>query len=353
MISIYKCTKCGEFIHDSSFCLHCGNNENGRIHKIKEKEIHENTINEMDLIYEKLNNKEFSDVLTLADQILEWMPECAEMFWIRALAKKNCCNDYELILSGIDVESDPDLQNALLFSDNEEKKMYEAIIKKIFLLKNFLERLIQNMKLSMFASLREETDAIYAQIMENDVKEVYEYLSYICLDEYNQYCFEKKKDLIITLYLYLLANVDDKMTKIEEKLNAIENQENINLLELINMQLNIKQCVKCSSYYSGMLSAWEKGEVIKKGEGEAIKKEESLLLTNKNKSRYLLKMAKNKLVKDYEEICEKRDKIKNEQRCIDEMNKKVSQYNFGAILDSFESDIIEEILTYINIYKGE
>lgn len=65
--------------------------------------------------------------MELSYAVIEWMPDLAEIFWLRLLAKNKCVSDAELILKGFDSVQDSDYCNALRFSKGEVRQVYSGI----------------------------------------------------------------------------------------------------------------------------------------------------------------------------------------------------------------------------------
>lgn len=127
---ISKCKKCGKLIHNSERCFFCGNTSEF------EKEystinIHENVKNEYEHLEQLVIKGEFDEALKLSKFILEWMPFCSDVFWLRFLAKNKCSTDEDLVRKGACCEESADYYNAVLFASKEQKNVYDNVASTI------------------------------------------------------------------------------------------------------------------------------------------------------------------------------------------------------------------------------
>lgn len=136
-MKIVRCNNCGKLLHKTTRCYYCGSSTSFK--EVSDPIIHENVRMQYVEIEKLLENKKFSDVIKLSYEIIEWMPHFSSIFWIRLLAKNQCCNDEELIKNGFSYEDDPDFYNALIFSDAEEKQIYLDVSSKIEIIKKELK----------------------------------------------------------------------------------------------------------------------------------------------------------------------------------------------------------------------
>ena len=139
-MTITKCQKCGELIHESEKCLFCGNTT-GFTTIDSVPIIHENVKDEYIKFERFIKQGKGVNALDLSDTIMKWMPFCAEFYWGRLLARHNCSTDRELVCKGFSNE-DPDYCNALLYANEIEKKVYLRIASKTSDLKDILIRLV-------------------------------------------------------------------------------------------------------------------------------------------------------------------------------------------------------------------
>ena len=124
-MKIVTCAKCGKEIHRADRCCYCGGTDflpTG--HQIW---VHENVETEFPMMEELLKQKEFSQVIDLTNIVLDWMPRCAEAYWMRLLARNGCVDDRELILLGVNLEDDGDFFNATRYGEDVENRTYTAV----------------------------------------------------------------------------------------------------------------------------------------------------------------------------------------------------------------------------------
>lgn len=140
-MKIVICSKCGKMIHKSTKCLYCGNDSEFQDISVP-TEIHENVITEYEQLFNFLNAGKFSSMLELSRYVLEWMPTCSEVFWMRMLAKNKCKNDAELVQKGIEYDESADFYNAMQYASSDEKTVYQQIKQLIDLIKNGLEKAV-------------------------------------------------------------------------------------------------------------------------------------------------------------------------------------------------------------------
>lgn len=137
-MKIVKCKKCGNLIHETSRCYHCGNTS---FDLVQERSvIHPNVKEEFRRIHILLQDKKYDDVIRLSEALLEWMPRCAEVFWIRLLASHKCSTDIELICTGVVCHEDANYSNAVRYASPDEYKAYTDVNKKIEAIQGGLQK---------------------------------------------------------------------------------------------------------------------------------------------------------------------------------------------------------------------
>ncbi len=62
--------------------------------------IHENVRDEYENLERLVKNGKYTEAITLSKLVLEWMPNCSDVFWLRLLAKNGCDSDEALIRKG-------------------------------------------------------------------------------------------------------------------------------------------------------------------------------------------------------------------------------------------------------------
>ena len=128
-MGIVQCKKCGRLIHSASRCYHCGGTEMVRLGN--EPIVHEKIAGGYGRIEQLLQQRKYSEVLSAIDKVVEWMPTNPEVYWTKLLAKHECSSDAELICSGINISEDSEYQNALLFANSDENKIYTDVSSKV------------------------------------------------------------------------------------------------------------------------------------------------------------------------------------------------------------------------------
>lgn len=138
---ITKCDKCGELMHKADRCFSCGNTTS--FTKIDSTiTIHENVKDEYENLERLVKSSKFEETLALSKLILEWMPSCSDIFWLRLLAKNGCDTDEALIRKGVSCEDSADYHNAVLFANETQKKIYLSVAAKISAVKKVLTQYI-------------------------------------------------------------------------------------------------------------------------------------------------------------------------------------------------------------------
>lgn len=144
---IVKCEKCGELLHQADRCFACGNTVG--FAKIEETNtIHENVNEEYSKIEILVKTEKFDDALEMSRKVLEWMPFCSDVFWLRLLAKKRCTSDEMLIRKGVSCEESAEFYNAVRFASEAQKKVYMGIESKILEVKKILKDFVIEHKYS-------------------------------------------------------------------------------------------------------------------------------------------------------------------------------------------------------------
>ncbi len=138
---IVKCKKCGEFLHKADRCFVCGNtNDFEEVPSVMH--IHENVREEGMWFEHNVHTGKFDEALADTTKVLEWTPNCAEAFWVRLLVKNRCTSDEELIRRGFPVAESADYHNAVLFGNEEQKKVYALVAAKIDAVQKALKQAI-------------------------------------------------------------------------------------------------------------------------------------------------------------------------------------------------------------------
>ena len=124
---IFKCIKCNKYIyaHESARCFYCGNTE--RFEEVYKVPVHEMVADDFERMEVFVEQQQFYEAFDVSDKILEWMPDVAGVFWYRLLIRKQCVSIADLLSKGVDCEEDADFYNAVRFSGEEERTIYEDI----------------------------------------------------------------------------------------------------------------------------------------------------------------------------------------------------------------------------------
>ena len=138
---ITKCDKCGELMHKADRCFACGN-ASGFTKIDSTVTIHENVRDEYENLERLVKNRKFMEALTLSKLVLEWMPNCSDVFWLRLLAKYGCDSDEALIRKGVSCEDSADYHNAVMFANETQKKVYYGVSAKVSAVKKVLSQYI-------------------------------------------------------------------------------------------------------------------------------------------------------------------------------------------------------------------
>ncbi len=123
-MSVSQCPKCGKYLHRSECCYHCGASLAGVT--FAQPQMHENA-DVYNLILENMEKRQFSEALKLLAVVIEWMPDFAQAYWLKLLAKNQCRNGAELIAKGFDCDADGDFYHALTRSEGPEHQEVQEI----------------------------------------------------------------------------------------------------------------------------------------------------------------------------------------------------------------------------------
>lgn len=138
---IMKCNKCGELLHKADRCFSCGSTTD--FEKLTSATtVHENVHDEYEKLENLVRNGKFEEAIAMSRLVLEWMPSCSDVFWMRVLIKNRCTTDEELIRKGFSVADSADYHNAVLFGTEEQKKVYALVASKIAAAQNALKTAI-------------------------------------------------------------------------------------------------------------------------------------------------------------------------------------------------------------------
>lgn len=141
-MKIIRCSQCGKYIHQANRCFHCGNNVG--FDEVKMPSLHENIVVEYSRVESLIQNKKFSEAISLSYVVIEWAPNLSGIFWLRLLAKNKCTSAAELIVKGFSCEDDADFSNALIYSTGAEHSAYIDIQNMIISARDMLKDEILN-----------------------------------------------------------------------------------------------------------------------------------------------------------------------------------------------------------------
>lgn len=219
---ITKCDKCGELIHKADRCLFCGNTL-GFTEKNMTITIHENVKTEYESLGCLIENGKFDEALTLSKVVLEWMPSCSEVFWLRFLAKNRCSTDEALICKGVKCEDSADYYNAVLFANEIQKKVYLSVSDKISDVKNVLSRYItEHEYFEKNNTIIVQIQSEYTSEIETRRENLFKLWEEIKQVESQMLAIEKDCLLLSNEYKETLEKVNSEATSIKEKVYKME-----------------------------------------------------------------------------------------------------------------------------------
>lgn len=203
---IMKCNKCGELMHKTNKCFSCGNTNDFDKLPIA-TDIHENVRDEYEKLEYLVQNGKFDEAKTLSKTVLEWMPTCSDIFWLRLLIKNQCSTDDELIRKGFSVSESADYHNAVLFGNDVQKKTYALVASKIVATQEILRKAIVEHEYS------EKDSTQIVQLQDELPKEI---------DSRKKSLFEQWKQLE-TIEHEMLAIEKDCIILVQEHKDILEN----------------------------------------------------------------------------------------------------------------------------------
>ncbi len=121
-MKIYRCKTCGRVIHEDKRCYHCGGADLEPM--AQEIQCHSRAKDAWAQMHRALADRKYDRVASLADQVLEWMGFCSEVYWVRLLAQNQCATDRELICTGCDLRASGNYRSAIEWAGAEEYQVY-------------------------------------------------------------------------------------------------------------------------------------------------------------------------------------------------------------------------------------
>lgn len=254
-MTIIRCERCGMLLHKADRCFSCGNTMN--FTKVSSTDqIHENVKDEYAKLEVLLKDSKYSEALELSRKVLEWMPSCSDVFWIRLLAKNNCCTDEALIRRGVSCEDSADYYNALLFADDMQKAVYTTVAGKIEAVKKVLAQQIDTHEYS------EKSNTVIVKVqseflseIETHRKKLFQLWEELEQTESKIMEIEKDCDLLIKEYKKSLGKASAEARSIKSR---VYQMEQCTAEELHKLQIQLGNSLNQSEQAKGSISSIRK-----------------------------------------------------------------------------------------------
>ena len=186
-------------------------------------EIHENVRHEFAAAFNALKAGDFNETIRLSYEILEWMPNCAQVFWMRLLAFNRCKSDEELIRHGCKTTEEGDFLNAMECGSKSEKKRFSDVKAKIEVVKKALckridkekhEKLLETKIIDVRSSLNKE-------VMESRDR-MYELWEEAQKAEAQMYTLKEQCELISLEYRNGLEEAEKQAKSLKDRIYKVE-----------------------------------------------------------------------------------------------------------------------------------
>lgn len=225
---IVICHKCKKKIHKADKCPYCGNStEFEAINEILN--VHENVFKEYSQLSTLLDSGEFKQLIEQSRIVLQWMPTCSLVFWMRLLAKNGCKTDAELIQKGINCDDSADFYNAYRYGTSFEKAAYDNV-------KNLIENIrvtfastikIHEYKEKAATPIVRYKNEFFSELQEKQNK-LFEFWTQLEKMEQEMYVIEHECKFLLNEHKISLDNSKNKAAQIKTqsyKLNECTSEE--------------------------------------------------------------------------------------------------------------------------------
>lgn len=124
-MKLSRCSHCGILLPETAVCLICGRDTDLTEISLDPPEVRAAAAYAR--MQDGIAEGEWSQAIDESYEVLDWMPDRADVYWLRLLARKECRDAGELILKGFRTDLDPDYLNALHFSRGVEHDAYVQV----------------------------------------------------------------------------------------------------------------------------------------------------------------------------------------------------------------------------------
>lgn len=220
-MKILKCNSCGKYLHDTTMCHFCGNKND--FEEIENKDVHSNVEKKYIEALEALHHRRFNTVLEITYDIIEWMPKCSEIYWLRLLAINQCTKDSELIHKGSLLEKSSDYFNALTFADEIEKQVYTNVE---MLINGIRDNMLKTIKKKEYESKKHTEIIKFKENMQQRLKEqeqkLFELWEELEQIELTLHSLELDCNLLINEYWDMILKAKDQALEMKNRLYKLE-----------------------------------------------------------------------------------------------------------------------------------
>lgn len=227
-MTIVKCPKCGKMIHKAEMCPYCGNSAG--FESVDEKvEVHENVAVEYAELPSLLADGKFVELIEKSRVVLQWMPKCSSVFWMRLLAKNECKTDAEIIEKGLNCDDASDFYNAVRYGSQVERATYESVKNLIESIRTAFETVIAKHEYEEKAAtpiVRCQVE--FASELKERRKELFDLWSQLEKTEQEMYVIEQDCKLLANEYRIALESSRNEANQIKAqsyKLNECTAEE--------------------------------------------------------------------------------------------------------------------------------
>lgn len=271
---IVRCEKCGQLIHKAGKCFCCGSTIG--FEKIPLSLVaHENVHDEFLRIEHLVRISKFEEAIGLSKLVLEWMPSCSDVFWLRVLAKNKCTSDEELICKGFSAAESADYYNAVLFADKTQKKVYSMVVSKIDALKKTLKKAVgehEYMEKLGTGIVQQQTELHVG--IEKKREKLFKLWSELSAVEHNILAIEKDCELLVHEHEEALEIARTDASSLKEKIYKIEE---CTAEDLHKYQIQLGELLQQSEQARGSIDSMKKQHPWVAACNELLQKRDSIV----------------------------------------------------------------------------
>jgi len=242
-MKLYECSKCKKVLYENSVCPFCGNLEFGILREIL---VCDEVSDDFSTAEKCIETEDYENALKHLDNVVEWVPTSAAVFWMRLLASNCCSGIAELISSGISIEDDPNFYNGNRCAEDREKMVFSELEDVILGIRNTLKNKINDKELMLIRQLEIERLHQRSKELENSRKQAYGKYKEILLAELYMDDQILNYQIAISQLESELQFYKDKMNKLRNTIMSIKKCDEFMYAEHVKqMDAILKACQMC------------------------------------------------------------------------------------------------------------